>query len=315
MGHVDLASPVVHAWYKNSPSGGIHQLLQLSSYEIDKILSFVKYIVIKAPDEKAKDFMRTTLKGDFAAKLIELDEIYKEEDQNEKNAKRKNELKEIYEEKKRELTDEQQRLNSIISELERGKTIMEADWRSFFSKFSDQMEMASGPEGILKALKEIDVEETGKTYQENALIKALELSKQVTMPIIADDSGIEIEALNNEPGIYSSRFSQKMGGYEKAMNYIISQTKEKNNNKAKFVCDIVLVNVENKPLTFEGVVNGHIADHFEGENGFGYDPIFIEDTLNVTFANLSKEEKNQYSHRALALKKLLTYLKINGFIK
>ena len=164
-------------------------------------------------------------------------------------------------------------------------------------------------------LKEEDVEENGKTYQENALIKALTLSKQVTMPIIADDSGIEIEALDNEPGIYSARFSQKCGGYEKAMNYIIEKTKEKNNTKAKFICDIVLVNIENKPLLFEGIVHGHIADTFEGENGFGYDPIFVEETTNITFAKMNKEQKNQLSHRAAALKKLLVYLKINGFIK
>ena len=158
MGHVDLASPLVHAWYKNSPSGWIHQLLQLSSYEIDKILSFVKYIVVKGPDEKWKDYMKETLKSDFNIRLSELDEIYREEDAAEKNAKRKAELKELYEEKRKELADEQMRLNGIISELEWGKTVMESDWRSFFYKFSDKMEMASGPDGILKALKEIDVE-------------------------------------------------------------------------------------------------------------------------------------------------------------
>ena len=80
MWHVDLASPLVHAWYKNSPSGWIHQLLQLSSYEIDKILSFVKYIVVKGPDEKWKDYMKETLKSDFNIRLSELDEIYREEE-------------------------------------------------------------------------------------------------------------------------------------------------------------------------------------------------------------------------------------------
>jgi hypothetical protein len=87
--------------------------------------------------------MKETLKSDFSQRLVELDEIYKEEDAAEKNAKRKTELKELYEEKKKELSDEQQRLNSIISELAWGKTVMESDRRSFFYKFSDKMVMAS----------------------------------------------------------------------------------------------------------------------------------------------------------------------------
>ena len=179
MGHVDLASPLVHAWYKNSPSGWIHQLLQLSSYEIDKILSFVKYIVVKGPDEKWKDYMKETLKSDFNIRLSELDEIYREEDEAEKNAKRKAELKELYEEKRKELSDEQVRLNWIISELERWKTVMESDWRSFFYKFSDKMEMASGPDGILKALKEIDVEkEIKRRVKEFPSIKSADAKKK-----------------------------------------------------------------------------------------------------------------------------------------
>ena len=98
---------------------------------------------MKAPDENSKDFMKETLKSDFNIRLAELDEIYKEEDANEKNAKKKDELKDAYEKNKKELANEQVRLNGIISELERGKTVMESDWRSFFYKFSDKMEMAS----------------------------------------------------------------------------------------------------------------------------------------------------------------------------
>jgi len=179
MWHVDLASPLVHAWYKNSPSGWIHQLLQLSSYEIDKILSFVKYIVVKGPDEKWKDYIKETLKSDFNIRLSELDEIYREEDAEEKNAKRKAELKELYEEKRKELADEQMRLNWIISELEWWKTVMESDWRSFFYKFSDKMEMASWPDGILKALKEIDVEkEIKRRVKEFPNIKSADAKKK-----------------------------------------------------------------------------------------------------------------------------------------
>ena len=179
MWHVDLASPLVHAWYKNSPSGWIHQLLQLSSYEIDKILSFVKYIVIKAPDAQWKDLMKEALKADVKQRLAELDEIYQEEDKAEKKAKRKEELKESYEENKKEINDERQRLNWIISELEWWKTVMESDWRSFFYRFSDKMEMASGPDGVLKALKEIDVEkEIKRRVKEFPNIKSADAKKK-----------------------------------------------------------------------------------------------------------------------------------------
>lgn len=123
--------------------------------------------------------MKDTLKSDFNIRLAELDEIYREEDAAEKNAKRKSELKELYEEKRKELSDEQMRLNGIISELEWGKTVMESDWRSFFYKFSDKMEMASGPDGILKALKEIDVEkEIKRRVKEFPNIKSADAKKK-----------------------------------------------------------------------------------------------------------------------------------------
>lgn len=156
-----------------------------------------------------------------------------------------------------------------------------------------------------------EVEENGSTYFENALIKANALKAVATMPIIADDSGLEILAIKNMPGLHSARFASDCGGHTQAINKILSDLEGKDRS-ARFICDIVLVNVEDKPLLFEGVSPGKIGTEIQGEGGFGYDPIFICDELNKSFALLTQEEKNRVSHRGKALKKLLTYLKING---
>ena len=156
-----------------------------------------------------------------------------------------------------------------------------------------------------------DIVEDGKDYYENALIKAKALQAVTKMPIIADDSGLEILALNKMPGLHSARFAEECGGHAQAINKILNDIKGKDRS-ARFICDIVLVNVENKPLLFEGIVPGRIAEKASGEGGFGYDPVFICDELNKSYALLSQEEKNRVSHRGKALNKLLTYLKING---
>jgi len=162
-------------------------------------------------------------------------------------------------------------------------------------------------------IKVPEVEENGTTYAENALIKAKSIQQVTTMPIIADDSGLEITALNNEPGLHSARYASSLGGHDNAIEEILKRLEDKNDRSARFVCDIVLLNVEDKPLIFEGIAKGEIAKEKMGEGGFGYDPIFISDETGECFA-LMKENKNTVSHRAKALKKLLTYLKINGFV-
>ena len=158
-----------------------------------------------------------------------------------------------------------------------------------------------------------DVNENGTTYAENALVKAKAVQKITTMPIISDDSGLEIIALNNEPGLHSARYASSLGGHDNAIKEILKRLEDKKDRSARFVCDIVLLNVEDKPLIFEGIAKGEIAKEKMGEGGFGYDPIFISDETGECFA-LMKENKNTVSHRAKALKKLLTYLKINGFV-
>lgn len=161
-------------------------------------------------------------------------------------------------------------------------------------------------------LKPEDVEENADNYFGNALIKAKSVQKLTTMPIIADDSGLEITAMDHQPGLHSARFASECGGHDKAIQKILDFLKDKKDRSARFVCDIVLLNVEKDPLLFEGIANGRIAQEPYGKGGFGYDPVFISNELEKTFAEASEEEKNKASHRGKALKKLLTYLKING---
>ena len=158
-----------------------------------------------------------------------------------------------------------------------------------------------------------DVEENAPDYYGNALIKAKSVQELTSFPIIADDSGIEIEALDNRPGIRSARFAAEHGGHVLAIQYILNNIKD--NRKARFVCDICLLNVDDKPLRFEGIVEGSIAMEPFGEGGFGYDPIFICNETGKTYAEMKQEEKNKFSHRGKALRKLITYLLINGKIK
>ena len=158
-----------------------------------------------------------------------------------------------------------------------------------------------------------DVEENGKNYAENALIKAKAVQKLTSMPIIADDSGLEIKALNNEPGLHSARYASSLGGHDNAIKEILKRLENAKDRSARFVCDIVLLNTDKNPLIFEGIAEGTIANEKMGEGGFGYDPIFISKETGQCFA-LMHEEKNTVSHRAKALMKMLTYLKINGFV-
>ena len=154
-----------------------------------------------------------------------------------------------------------------------------------------------------------EIEETGNTYYENALIKVKAVSKYTDLPIMSDDSGLEVSALDNGPGIYSARYAEKLGGYIPAMEKIIEICKEKGVFDAKFVCCIVLYNLEKEPLRFDGIVPGKVTTEVHQGNGFGYDPFFISDELEKTFAEYPAEVKNKYSHRAKALEKMINYLK------
>lgn len=156
--------------------------------------------------------------------------------------------------------------------------------------------------------EEVDIEENGNTFQENALIKAQTICDMIHKPTLADDSGLEVNALDGGPGIYSARFMGHDTSYDIKNQYIIDAVKGKDRG-ARFVCAMALCIPNEEPILIEEYFNGEIHDKIEGTNGFGYDPIFYVPELKKTSASLTLEEKNQYSHRAKALKKLYKILK------
>lgn len=156
--------------------------------------------------------------------------------------------------------------------------------------------------------QELEIEETGTTFKENALIKAQTIANIVNKPVLADDSGLEVDALDKQPGIYSARFLGADTSYNIKNQYIIDALKDKERT-ARFVCAMALVIPGQEPILIEETMEGLINDKIEGVNGFGYDPIFYFSPCQMTSAMMSMEEKNKYSHRAKALKKLYTILK------
>lgn len=156
---------------------------------------------------------------------------------------------------------------------------------------------------------QIEVEETGKTFEENAELKARAIYEKTHECVLADDSGLEVEALNNEPGIYSARYKGLETDEEKN-NAILHELEGKQNRKARFVCCICFIDKTGEKHLFKGIWNGSISLKAEGENGFGYDPIFIsEDSNGKTTASLPIEFKDKNSHRAKAVKMLVEYIK------
>lgn len=156
---------------------------------------------------------------------------------------------------------------------------------------------------------EVDIPETGNSFAENAELKSNYVVENYGMDCFADDSGLEVEALNNEPGIYSARYSGKRGDYEN-MLFLLHKMEGVPNRNARFKTVISLVHKGVKHL-FEGVIEGKIRLVPSGVNGFGYDPIFEPNGYPLTFAEMELAEKNKISHRALAMKKLIDFLKAN----
>jgi XTP/dITP diphosphohydrolase len=149
---------------------------------------------------------------------------------------------------------------------------------------------------------DIEIEETGTTFRENALIKAKEVYDKFHMLTLSDDSGIACDALEGAPGVYSKRFAGT--GIDEDNNTLLVEKLQGKDRTCRFVSCLCLYDGENVHY-FEGEVVGSIIDTPRGNNGFGYDPIFFLKEENKTFAELTLEEKNKYSHRARALRKLL----------
>jgi len=164
---------------------------------------------------------------------------------------------------------------------------------------------------IFDEIKEdnFEVEEYGDTYVENSVIKAWAYSKLIKKPVFSDDSGLSIISLGDFPGIMSARFMENYS-YEQKMRELLSMLENKKDRTAYFACAATYFDpVKNFLVTCQEEVCGKIAFEIRGNNGFGYDPIFIPDGYDNTFGELSKEVKNTISHRAKAIKKLLLFLK------
>jgi XTP/dITP diphosphohydrolase len=160
----------------------------------------------------------------------------------------------------------------------------------------------------------IDIEETGVTLEENALLKAKEIHLVSGLPVISDDTGLFVSALNNEPGVYSARYAGESAAYLDNCNKLISKLKEKDlsESPAYFKAVICYIDSSGKEKFFEGIINGKVSIEMRGENGFGYDPLFVPGGMNKTFAQLTDEEKNEISHRALAIKNFAEFYKKKG---
>jgi XTP/dITP diphosphohydrolase len=154
----------------------------------------------------------------------------------------------------------------------------------------------------------IHIPETEMTIEGNAAQKAFFIYKRFKINCFADDTGLEIDALKGEPGVYSARYAGENCSYEDNIRKVLSAMEHMENRSARFRTVIALI-INGKIKSFEGIVDGIIRDKERGKNGFGYDPIFQPSGLEKTFAEISLEEKNKISHRAIALQKLVNYLK------
>ena len=193
----------------------------------------------------------------------------------------------------------------------------------------DKIIFATGNAGKMKEVREIlkdlnvevlsmkeagiqaDVEENGKTFQENAVIKAREIMKISGEVVLADDSGLEIDYLNKEPGIYSARYMGEDTSYRIKNGNLIERLQGVPDEKrtARFVCAIAAAFPDGSVETTEGTIEGRIGYEEKGENGFGYDPIFYVPEFGCTTAELTGEQKNQVSHRGKALEAMKEILK------
>lgn len=153
-----------------------------------------------------------------------------------------------------------------------------------------------------------DIPETANTIEGNAILKANYVTQNYGLNCFADDSGLEVDALNGEPGVYSARYAGEPKNDDNNMNKLLLNLKDINNRKANFKT-VICLNINGEQHLFTGIINGKIIEEKIGNNGFGYDPIFVADGYTKTFAELSIEEKSTISHRGIAVKKLVEFLK------
>ena len=153
-----------------------------------------------------------------------------------------------------------------------------------------------------------EVVEDRPTLQGNALKKARYVADQTDLPALSDDTGLEVEALNGEPGVYSARYAGKHASYQDNVDKLLKELDGESNRKARFRTVVALINGEEE-FTFEGICPGQIIIEEKGDKGFGYDPIFMPDGFDKTFAELDSAIKNDISHRGKAVQKFVDFLK------
>lgn len=165
-------------------------------------------------------------------------------------------------------------------------------------------------------LLDVEIIEDGKTFEENAIIKARTISKLTKKMVLADDSGLEVDYLGGAPGVYSARYLGEDTSYTIKNNHIINELDgvEDAKRTARFVCVMACVFPDGKVVTARGVIEGRIGYEEKGDNGFGYDPIFYVPELGCTTAQLSADEKNRISHRGKALRAMYHELKKEGIL-
>ncbi|AIF43279.1 XTP/dITP diphosphatase [Virgibacillus sp. SK37] len=186
----------------------------------------------------------------------------------------------------------------IIATKNKGKA---DEFKSFFKKYGVSVKSLLDFQEVMP-----DVDETGSTFEENAALKAEEISAMLSIPVLADDSGLVIDALNGEPGIYSARYAGEPKNDQANLNKVLQELQNvpKDNRKARFVCVLAIAMPGEATVFRTGYCEGEIAFSPRGEHGFGYDPIFIPQGCNYTMAELSAKEKNEISHRSNAINQL-----------
>jgi XTP/dITP diphosphohydrolase len=152
-----------------------------------------------------------------------------------------------------------------------------------------------------------EIEETDSTIEGNALLKAQAIYKLTGQNCFADDSGLLVDALDGAPGVYSARYAGEQKSNEANMEKLLSELANKENRNAHFKTVIALI-IDGKEFLFEGTINGKIISEKKGNDGFGYDPIFLPDGYSETFAQMNSETKNAISHRGIALKKMIEFV-------
>lgn len=175
----------------------------------------------------------------------------------------------------------------------------------------EEIRHITGDHLLIRSLSEIgcydDIPETAETLEGNALLKAAFVRERYHYDCFADDTGLEVDALNGRPGVYSARYAGEGHDFDANMEKLLEELQGIENRSARFRTVIALI-INGNQYLFDGHINGHIISEMRGKKGFGYDPVFVPDGYNLTFAEMPAEQKNLISHRAIATTKLVEFL-------